>query len=66
MNIILGLKVNEVESKTGCFPIFKNNNENSFTISVPCFKNKFQFEARNKQEKISWIEAFKKISNIIT
>jgi len=63
---ILGLTVNEVESKTECLSIFKNNNENSFTISVPCFRKKFQFEARNKQEKISWIEAFKKISNIIT
>ena len=64
---ILGLTVNEIESKAGCFPIFKNNNnENSFTISVPCFKKIFQFEARNKQEKISWIEAFKNISNIIT
>jgi len=63
---ILGLTVNEVESKTECLPIFKNNNENSLTISVPCFRKKFQFEAKNKQEKISWIEAFKKISNIIT
>jgi hypothetical protein len=55
--------IEESRPKTGCLPIFQSNNNNyanSFFINIPMEEKKFHFLARNKQEKASWIEAFKK------